>query len=81
MNPNTASESHEPPGTPIKDSRLVRDYCLFCGEPMRVTRATGDQMCTSCRKGVHPGTGSPYYVADPDANGVWANGVKALESR
>jgi len=30
--------THGQPGSAIPGSRLVRDYCVECGEPMRVSR-------------------------------------------
>ena len=66
-------------GSPIPGSRLVRDYCATCGEPIRVTSCGGEHICSSCRAGWHPGYGTPFYVPDTDADGVWANIVKKVE--
>ncbi len=35
----------EPRGTPIAGSKLLRDYCSCCGEPMRVTSIDGGPRC------------------------------------
>lgn len=36
------------PGDPIPGSKYVRDYCLYCGEAIRVVDASQLNMCRSC---------------------------------
>ncbi len=41
------------PNTNIRGSRLVREYCRTCGDPMRVSDEV--PKCTYCRAAEHPG--------------------------
>ena len=77
---NPVNKEYGPPGSPIQGSRLVRDYCAHCGEAIRVSHPGGGHICSSCQVAAHPGYGTPFYVPDADANGSWANAVKALET-
>jgi len=61
------------------EPRRAHSHCIMCGDEVRVF-SCGDVVCRSCRREFHPGYGSPYYVADADSNGCWANIVKATES-
>lgn len=36
-------------GDRIARSKLYRDFCCGCGEPIRVTEADGQQTCEDCR--------------------------------
>ena len=42
------------PGSRIDGSRLLRAYCVACGQPMRVQNATQYAQCTDCRPGGQP---------------------------
>jgi hypothetical protein len=55
--PSLTREQRATIGTSIPDSNLVRDYCIHCGEAMRVTR-TGGNTCLDCRPTGIPGSTS-----------------------
>ena len=42
-------------GSPIEGSKLYRDYCLRCGEPIRVISVTPGACCLDCKPTGHPG--------------------------
>lgn len=63
-------------GEPIQGSRYSRDFCYFCGEPIRVTRVGGANLCHICgedRKG--PKCSQENLVE----GGTWDNVVRTLE--
>lgn len=43
-------------GTRIPGSTLVRDFCVVCGEAMRVVDAGGPNTCLDCKPTGHAGT-------------------------
>ena len=42
------ARTHGNPGDPIQGSRLVRDYCEHCGDPIRVSGNIGNNICNKC---------------------------------
>jgi len=78
------------PGSPIDGSKLVRAYCPYCGEPMRVTIETWHSYnigkkdlpsCSDCNRppigAGHPG-GDAYTIGD--SPGPWQeNAIRLLE--
>jgi hypothetical protein len=42
-------------GQPIPGSHLLRDYCVSCGEAIRVTDASRPNVCLSCQPSGVPG--------------------------
>jgi hypothetical protein len=45
-----------PSGSQIPGSSLLRDYCIKCGQPMRVVDAGKPNVCLDCRPTGQPGT-------------------------
>ena len=71
----------EPRGSPIPGSRFLRDYCVSCGEPIRVIRLYDDNgaplshECNQCGHRPPPG----HYGPTDDTSPAWDNAVRALE--
>lgn len=67
-------------GSVIPGSRLLRDYCVVCGEPIRVYLLGGNE-CKECA-GVHYDV-PPELLGDPSAHNnsnPWQeNAIRALE--
>ena len=72
---------NELPGTPIVGSRLVRDYCETCGEPIRVvgiTNVHGKRVRSKCSTCHHP---PPNKAATMDDESPWQqNNIRILEN-
>lgn len=66
------------PGSAIEGSKLVRDYCRECGEPMRVYPGETGSICVHCLYGA-PESEEHGPADDEQENGWWSNGVRALE--
>jgi len=66
-------------GSKIIGSVYMRNYCYCCGEPIR--SADGSPHCCEVCSGVKRSRVPAGYSGpqDPDANGSWANAVKAME--
>ena len=76
-----------PEGEQVPGSAYRRVYCIRCGEPMRVTYVQAEWgeyprriRCECCRGRKLRGVGNSFYLSDEDANGSWANVVKAYEN-
>ena len=68
-------------GEPIKGSKLVRDFCDVCREPIRVCcthNPDGVRIRNLCSTCDHPPPNSPATPED-DGGPMWENVVRQLE--
>lgn len=79
--PSMAAPKHYdvPRGTPLRNSVYVREYCHFCGEPMRVTAEVMGERGLWCRgcSGHRPSGG--HYGPCDDPSPMWENIVRMIE--
>jgi hypothetical protein len=66
-------------GSSIPGSRLVRDYCWYCGQPMRALGRAQRPMCTDCMSPNVRSSVGPIRGEDIDTNGYYSNARRALE--
>jgi hypothetical protein len=69
------------PGSRIAGSKYVRWYCVFCGEPMRVSGKPWPPAVRDCERcaGRHGQIAVPSSAPLDDVSGYQANAIRAME--